>query len=85
MWCNSACCLTLKNSPEVIITTEIVGQLQGLKDCGWIDTSAFNTLIDAYTQLSHANQHAALVDDSDEVETSALLNIAQALSDEILG
>jgi len=71
--------------PEVISSTDINQQLLALRDCGWINTSAFETLDKAYTQLSQARQQIALVDDGAEVETSSLLEIAQALCDEILG
>jgi glutamate-ammonia-ligase adenylyltransferase len=71
--------------PEVISSTDINQQLQALKDCGWINTNALETLDRAYTQLSQARQQIALVDDGAEVETSSLLEIAQALCDEILG
>ncbi len=71
--------------PAVIDSTEISSQLQGLNACGWINTNAFKTLDGAYTQLVHARQQTALIDDRAEVETTSLLNIAQALCDEILG
>lgn len=71
--------------PEVISSTDINQQLQALKDCGWITANALETLGRAYTQLSRARQQIALVDDGAEVETSSLLEIAQALCDEILG
>jgi glutamate-ammonia-ligase adenylyltransferase len=71
--------------PEVIESTEVNGQLQALRDCGWINASEFKTLDNAYTQLSHARQQAALVDDAAKLKTSSLLNIAKALCHEILG
>jgi glutamate-ammonia-ligase adenylyltransferase len=71
--------------PEVIRSTDINQQLLALKDCGWIDTSALETLDRAHTQLSQARQQIALIDDGAEVKTSSLLEVAQALCDEILG
>ena len=71
--------------PEVIASTEISQQLRALHSCSWINTNTFNTLDSAYTQLVQARQQAALIDDRAEVETTSLLNIAQALCDEILG
>ena len=71
--------------PEVVDSTEISQQLQALHSCGGINTNTFNTLDSAYTQLVQARQQAALIDDRAEVETTSLLNIAQALCDEILG
>lgn len=70
---------------EVIKSTEVGDQLLALRDCGWINSSVFNTLLDAYTQLEQARQQAALVDAGDNVEAGPLLHIAQALCDEILG
>ena len=77
--------LNANRYPEVTESTEISQQLRALHACGWINTNTFNTLDSAYTQLVHARQQAALLDDRAEVETTSLLNIAQALCDEILG
>ena len=71
--------------PEVIESTKVNEQLKALLACGWINDNAFNVLDNAYTQLSHAIQQAALVDDSADVDTAPLLGIAQALCNEILG
>ena len=70
--------------PEIIRSTELDQQLLALLNCGWIHTDAFKSLNSAYTQLSHARQQAALVDDGAEADTISLLNIAQALCDRIL-
>ena len=71
--------------PEVFQPTQIIEQLRALEDCGWINVSVFNTLVDAHTRLSHARLQSTLVDDGTNQETRALLNIAQALCGEILG
>ena len=77
--------LNANKFPEVLKSTQLAEQLLALRDCGWINTSVFKTLDNAYTQLSQAIQQAALIDDSTEVDTTALLDIAQALCEEILG
>ena len=77
--------LNANSYPEVIGSTEISRQLRALQTCGWINTNTFNTLDSAYTQLVQARQQTALIDDRAEFETTSLLNIAQALCDEILG
>jgi glutamate-ammonia-ligase adenylyltransferase len=77
--------LNADSYPEVIDSTEIGQQLRGLQTCGWINSNIFNTLDHAYTQLVHARQQAALIDDRAEVDTTSLLNAAQALCGEILG
>lgn len=77
--------LNASSYPEVIDSTEISRQLRALQTCGWINTNIFNTLGNAYTQLVHARQQTALIDDRAEVKTTPLLSIAQALCDEILG
>jgi glutamate-ammonia-ligase adenylyltransferase len=77
--------LNANSYPEVIGSTEISRQLRALQTCGWINTNTFNTLDSAYTQLVQARQQTALIDDRVEVETTSLLNIAQALCDELLG
>jgi len=77
--------LNAREHPKIIESTEAGYQLQALHDCGWIDTNAVRTLDSAYAQMSHARLHAALVDDSAELENATLLLIAQALCDEILG
>lgn len=71
--------------PDAIQSTELSQQLRALRDCGWIDASAFDTLDEAYTRLIQAHQQAALVDDGAAVETISLLKTAQALCEEILG
>jgi len=76
--------LNANRFPEVIKSTEINQQLRALQGCGWIDASTFKTLDKAYTQLVHAKQQTALIDDSIEIETASLLKIAQALCAEIL-
>ena len=77
--------LNAHSCPAVIESTKIVEQLQALEQCGWINTSVFNTLVDAHTQLSHARLQSTLVDDPGSQEPESLLNIAQALCKEILG
>jgi glutamate-ammonia-ligase adenylyltransferase len=77
--------LNVREHPKVIASTQAGYQLQALHDCGWIDTNAARTLDSAYAQMNHARLHAALVDDSAELENASLLLIAQALCDEILG
>jgi len=77
--------LNANSYPEVIGSTEISRQLRALQTCGWINTNTFNTLDSAYTQMVQARHQTALIDDRAEVETTSLLNIAQALCDEILG
>jgi hypothetical protein len=56
-----------------------------LRNCDWINNKVFNTLDNAYTQLSQAIQQATLIDESTEVDTTPLLEIARALCEEILG
>jgi glutamate-ammonia-ligase adenylyltransferase len=73
------------NHPEVIESTKVNEQLKALQACGWINSNNFNILDNAYMQLSHAIQQAALVDDSADVDPAPLLGIAQALCNEILG
>ena len=77
--------LNANSYPEVIGSTEINRQFRALQNCGWININTFNVLDNAYTQLVQARQQTALIDDGTEVETTSLLNIAQALCDEILG
>ena len=77
--------LNAEDYPLVIKSTEAVHQLQALHDCGWLSTHAFETLLSAYAQLSHALQRTALVEDSAELETASLFCIARALCEEILG
>jgi glutamate-ammonia-ligase adenylyltransferase len=70
--------------PEVIGSTQISEQLQALHDCGWININNYNILNDAYTQLSQARQRAELVDEDEQIEFTAQLDIARALCEEIL-
>jgi glutamate-ammonia-ligase adenylyltransferase len=77
--------LNADSYPEAIDSTEIGQQLRSLQTYGWINSNTFNTLDGAYTQLVHARQQAALIDDRAEIETTTLLNTAQALCGEILG
>jgi glutamate-ammonia-ligase adenylyltransferase len=76
--------LNANKFPRLIESTDINEQLLALHDCGWINTHVFNTLEDAYTQLNHARQYSALVDDGADLQTTALLEIAQALCEDIL-
>jgi glutamine synthetase adenylyltransferase len=76
--------LNANKFPQLIRSTDVTEQLLALHNCGWINTHVFNTLEDAYTQISHARQHSALVDDAADLQTTALLNIAQALCEDIL-
>ena len=71
--------------PDVIASAQVNSQLNALHDCGWLNTDAHRILNRAYEQLSHARLQAGLVDDSASVKITPLLNIAQALCDEILG
>ena len=71
--------------PDVIASAQVNSQLNALHDCGWLNTDAHRILNSAYEQLSHARLQAGLVDDSASVKITPLLNIAQALCDEILG
>ena len=77
--------LNANDFPEVLKSTEVGDQMQALRDCGWINSSVFNKLLDAYTQLGQARQQAVLVDAGDNFKPGPLLHIAQALCDEILG
>ena len=77
--------LNAAEHPDVIGFTQVGYQLKALHECGWINADAYHVLDSAYAQLSHARLQAALVDDSAEIETTALLDIARALCDEILG
>jgi glutamate-ammonia-ligase adenylyltransferase len=71
--------------PALVGSTETRCQLQALHECGWIDTNAFKTLDSAYTQLSQARLHSALVDDGAGPGTASLPGQAQTFCDEILG
>jgi glutamate-ammonia-ligase adenylyltransferase len=77
--------LNANEHPQVIESSEVGRQLRALQDCGWLNTASFEILDHAYTQLSHARLQSALVDDSAELETSSMLDIARALCEEILG
>jgi glutamine synthetase adenylyltransferase len=77
--------LNASEYPEVISSAQVTPQLKALHDCGWLSTEAHRILDSAYAQLSHARLQADLVDDSASVKITPLLNIAQALCDEILG
>ena len=77
--------LNANEYPEIIGSAQVGAQLAALRDCGWIDTDEYKILDSAYAQLSHARLQADLVDDSASFEITSLLNIAQALCDEILG
>jgi glutamate-ammonia-ligase adenylyltransferase len=76
--------LNTEAHPQIIGSTEIDKQLQALLDCGWLDSGALALLQDAYSQLSEARQRAALLDEAEKTQISSLLNIAQALCNEIL-
>lgn len=76
--------LNAEKFPELVNATQINAQLRGLQDCGWIDKDTYQTLDHACTQLSQARQEKALIDDSTQVDTPALLAIAKLLCDEIL-
>jgi glutamate-ammonia-ligase adenylyltransferase len=71
--------------PQLIKSTEVAEQLLALKTCGWINGNTFNVLDDAYTKLNQARQQTALVDEIAGDQTTALLDIAQALCKDILG
>ena len=77
--------LNASEYPAVITSAQVIPQLKALHDCGWLSTDSHRILDDAYAQLSHARLQDDLVDESASVEITALLNIAQALCDEILG
>ena len=77
--------LSAAEFPDVLKSTEVGQQLRGLLDCGWINANVFKTLDDAYTQLVQAGQQTTLADESIEIETAQLLNIARDLCDGILG
>jgi glutamate-ammonia-ligase adenylyltransferase len=77
--------LNANEHPQVIESFEVGQQLRALHDCGWLNTTNFQALERAYTQLSHARLQSALVDDSAELETASMLDIARALCEEILG
>ncbi len=70
--------------PAVMNSTLLSEQLQALHDCDWLDHDALQTLDHAHTELNHARQQQALVDDGEDVDTEALLGIAKTLCDEIL-
>jgi len=76
--------LNAEKFPALINATQINEQLRGLQDCGWIDNDAYQALDHAYTRLSQARQEKALIDDSVQIDTTALLTIAKPLCDEIL-
>jgi glutamate-ammonia-ligase adenylyltransferase len=76
--------LNTEAHPQIIGSTEIDKQLQALLDCGWLDSGALALLQGAYSQLSEARQRAALLDEAEKTQISSLLNIAQALCNEIL-
>jgi len=70
---------------DVIGSTQVGYQLKALHECGWINANAYRVLDSAYAQLSHARLQAALLDNSAEIETAPVLDIARALCVEILG
>lgn len=76
--------LNADTSPQIIRSTQVSDQLKALHDCGWIDADAFKKLDSAYAQLSHARLHTALLDGGTDIEVNSLLDIAQALCEEIL-
>lgn len=71
--------------PEVVASTQAGNQLRALNDCGWLSDDAFKTMDSAYTQLSHVRLMSSLVDESAGPENESLLDMTQALCDEILG
>jgi hypothetical protein len=77
--------LNAVDCPALIGSTQVGPQLRALHDCGWINASAFETLDNAYAELSQARLRTALVDDDEGSDATALPAIAQALCDEILG
>ena len=77
--------LNAADCPALIGSTQVGPQLRDLHDCGWINAKAFETLDNAYSELSQARLRAALVDDDEGSDTATLPAIAQALCDEILG
>ena len=77
--------LNAAEHPDVIDSTQVGYQLKALHECGWINANAYHVLDSAYAQLSHARLQVALLDNSAEIETAPLLDIARALCDEILG
>jgi len=76
--------LNTEKFPELVEVTQINEQLHALQDCGWIDEGTYQTLDNAYAQLSQARQEKALVDDSHRADTAGLMAIAKPLCDEIL-
>jgi glutamate-ammonia-ligase adenylyltransferase len=76
--------LNADNFPDLIVSTEVKEQLLALQDCGWLNADVFRTLDTAYSQMSHASLQTAISGDRAEVDTTSLLNIAQALCDELL-
>jgi hypothetical protein len=77
--------LNASSFPQIIVSTEIIEQLRGLRDCNWINFSEFDVLTKAYTQLTEARQRAALVDENGYTDAAPLLDIARALCKRILG
>ena len=77
--------LNARASPAVIPSPQVTPQLKALRECGWLSIDSHRKLDNAYAQLSHARLQAGLVDDSASLEITPLLNITQALCDEILG
>jgi glutamate-ammonia-ligase adenylyltransferase len=77
--------LNAATCPDVITSTEAGCQLLALCECGWLGNDAFKTMDSAYTQLSHVRLQSALVDDGYGLEYTFLLDMTQALCDEILG
>ncbi len=77
--------LKAANFPEIIESTEPGCQMQALHNCGWLIDNAFKAMDSAYTQLSQVRLQSALVDDSATLEYTPLLDMTQALCDEILG
>jgi len=76
--------LNAEKFPAILGSTELIEQLQSLHECHWINGAALDTFIKAYTKLGHEQQRSSLIDDTTNIETAGLLDIAHALCDEIL-
>lgn len=77
--------LNAQEFPAALNSTELIAQLQALHRCGWINHDALKTLVKAHEQLGQALQRASLIDADDGIDNARLLNIANALCEEILG
>jgi glutamate-ammonia-ligase adenylyltransferase len=70
--------------PELVTSTELIEQLKALNETGLIGDQVFNTLDEAYSALSQAQQRIELVSGNGSSNDQALLEFAKGFCEDIL-